>query len=307
MRVLISHSTKDADLARVLSQFLKRSTTDRIEVWFSSDDSPTGGLQPGVTWYDKLRDELSQTDLVLALITPNSIDAPWLYFETGFGAADQNKLIVPVYLGLKASEIGMPLSGYQLFDIGQTNSFKSFVSKVFSIANITYYKEVVDDLRNRCFEQIQKYERRAFSRKAENPMEPLEEVLGKLSELHRKVDLLQIDRPLPEGNDKSLPAYDIDFGILSSDGNAIGEFSISVISGFTCEDILNEVYYKISDLVKPFEYLQTWIIHDSEEKVNIVIREVAYLISATSLFPPGSSFDVKLLAAPYDPISDSIL
>jgi TIR domain len=89
LRVFVSHSGSlaDAGFARELSRLLSQRLDARV---FTADD-----LNAGENWQVKLRNELAEADVVLALLPPNAINSSWILQEIGAAWALE-KLIIPV-------------------------------------------------------------------------------------------------------------------------------------------------------------------------------------------------------------------
>lgn len=86
-RVFISHSVEDVAFARKLRNLLSQRANVRV---FIPDDLSAGGK-----WETKVRDEISRADLVLALLTPKSVNSSWVLQELGAAWALE-KPIIPV-------------------------------------------------------------------------------------------------------------------------------------------------------------------------------------------------------------------
>lgn len=87
IKVFISHSDADMIFARHVRNLLVRRVNAQV---FTTED-----LSPGQKWESKLRNELSSADVVVALLTPNSVDSSWVLQEIGAAWALE-KLIIPV-------------------------------------------------------------------------------------------------------------------------------------------------------------------------------------------------------------------
>ena len=89
LRVFVSHSGSlaDAGFARELSRLLSQRLDARV---FTADD-----LNAGENWQVKLRNELAEADVVLALLPPGAVNSSWILQEIGAAWALQ-KLIIPV-------------------------------------------------------------------------------------------------------------------------------------------------------------------------------------------------------------------
>jgi hypothetical protein len=104
--ILISHSGADLDLATALVEFLQVGLmTNRIRC--SSVDGYR--LPAGVKTEDHLRSEVNSAEVLIGLITPNSLASHYVMFELGarWGA---NKFMIPLLAGVTASDIRGPLS-----------------------------------------------------------------------------------------------------------------------------------------------------------------------------------------------------
>lgn len=106
--VLISHSSKDVELATALIDLLKAGIgllADQIRC--SSVDGYR--LPVGVNTEAKLREEVNAAAVVVGLITPNSLSSYYVMFELGarWGA---NLFVAPLLAGVEASKLSGPLS-----------------------------------------------------------------------------------------------------------------------------------------------------------------------------------------------------
>ena len=125
-KIFLSHDHDDKEIANEIANTIDRITLGQIKVWFSSDNSPFGGMKPGV-WFDQLRERLSQSDAILVLLTPKSIDKKWLYFESGYGASIPSCEVIPLAVGIKDfNGIPFPLALYQAYLLVDFTSYKNF-------------------------------------------------------------------------------------------------------------------------------------------------------------------------------------
>ena len=116
-RIFLSHDHRDKGIAEALARTLSRITLSQLNVWFSSDSSHLGGMQPGV-WLDQIREHITGSKAIISLLTPHSISRPWLLFETGFAASLTECEVIPISVGIDSrSDIPFPLGMYQVFVI----------------------------------------------------------------------------------------------------------------------------------------------------------------------------------------------
>ena len=87
LRIFLSYDAADKMYARKLRKLLSQRPDLRI---FTTDT-----LSAGEDWQSKLRDELSQSDIFVVLLSTSSIDSAWMLQELGAAWA-LNKPIVPI-------------------------------------------------------------------------------------------------------------------------------------------------------------------------------------------------------------------
>jgi tetratricopeptide (TPR) repeat protein len=126
MRIFISHSHIDAALADALCALYKNIFGDKVRLRYSSDQSPGGGIPPGTSWLEWIKSEVMQADRTLVLLTPRSLDRPWLLWESGAvtGAAlvsDKSKAVVPLLYRTNADQLPGPMRHLQVLqgDVAQ--------------------------------------------------------------------------------------------------------------------------------------------------------------------------------------------
>lgn len=101
--VFISHDTRDAELAEAFSKLLSSVSAGVLKSFRSSDKRGNQGIAYGVEWYPEIMKKLGDASDVVALLTQNSVDRPWLLYEAGVA---KGKLDTPL-LGIA---IGIPLN-----------------------------------------------------------------------------------------------------------------------------------------------------------------------------------------------------
>jgi hypothetical protein len=84
MKVFISHSDADADLAKRVADTLKRSG---FQVWDAGDNSQ---VLPGDNWGEKLAQALEESSAMVILLTPNSVKSPHVTHELSFALGNTN-------------------------------------------------------------------------------------------------------------------------------------------------------------------------------------------------------------------------
>ena len=101
-RVFISWSGPTSkSIARALKEAIESAfSRDEVTVFFSDRD-----LSAGSEWYQSIKNELRESSVGILCLTPENIDAPWIYFEAGAMAMRYNQpAVVPLLINVELPE-----------------------------------------------------------------------------------------------------------------------------------------------------------------------------------------------------------
>lgn len=116
LTVFISHSHEEKDLALAWQTLLEHVSQGAIEVWLSSDTKPTGGMKIGAEWRENIYIKLEMANFVLAIISPRTVDRPWILWECGAASGtNKERGLIPVIFSMPLSDFDGPLSSYQAY------------------------------------------------------------------------------------------------------------------------------------------------------------------------------------------------
>ena len=135
MRIFISHSSRDAELARALIDLLQAAlpiTSDEIRC--SSVDGYR--LPGGVSIDQRLRNEVHDAELVIGLLTPNSLRSAYVSFELGARWGAQKRMIPLLASGITPEVLEGPLGGINALDCGSDGQIHQLVEETASHLNI---------------------------------------------------------------------------------------------------------------------------------------------------------------------------
>lgn len=105
--IFISHDSRDKEVAGYLKEFLE-GVFLQSEIYVSGEN-----IRGGDSWYDSIVSALRVSKVIVSLISRNSIDNNWVYFETGAGVTE-GKSIPLLADGLDFSDlIKYPVSSIQ--------------------------------------------------------------------------------------------------------------------------------------------------------------------------------------------------
>ena len=93
MQVFISHSSKDALVARRLAHRLSEAG---FNVWLPEDE-----ILPGDNWAKKIGQALEDSELMVVLVTPHAFESEWLKEDIQYALTAQHYKgrLIPVFLG----------------------------------------------------------------------------------------------------------------------------------------------------------------------------------------------------------------
>jgi len=298
-RFFISHCDMDKNIAKLFSDALRRITLGQISPWFSSDDNMNGGLKPGDIWFNQIFDRITQSKAVVSLLTPNSINRPWIYFESGIGQALKNSEVIPVCIGVKKDAILPPLGLYQCYQLNDYRSVVEFFSKLLTLFEIQFDEEMSKVVIEKFVSDISKISfNTEFSEEEgkERIMEIIENIKNHIDkrflEIKQINDIQQANNPVETGYSVT---FETDFPQLKNKN-----LYMEIRQEDMFQDITNRLYFMLKEIVPVFTYLEKWIIIEEKTGTRIVIREIADKIPAELIFRPNTKWKIVKLDKPYN-------
>lgn len=310
-KFFLSHFNEDRLIAEIVANILRRVTLNQIQPWFSSDESDAGGLRPGMIWFNAILEKIEKSKAVIAILTPNSISRPWIYFETGIGQTLPDCEIIPICIGIDKNEVYPPLGLYQCYQLNNYRSLKEFICKLLSKFKIHFDEEVFKPLLEESLTKLLQIEFTKSTTKDPVLTEVLENLKNHIDkrflEIWEKpnVDLsnsqfLNSKLEISKKEEKDYFAtFTIQFEINLPDLQS--KHLIEIRFNDTFSTITSNLYFIMKEHVEPYEYLQTWVIREKKSGKYFIIREIGDLIPARVLFKPGFELEVINLEKPYDP------
>jgi hypothetical protein len=102
--VFISHHTRNADLAEAFANLLRDASGGMLKSFRSSNRKPVTGIEFGAEWYQTIMERLNDATDVVALLTPHSVDRPWILYEAGVAAGKLNTKVFGLAIGVPLSK-----------------------------------------------------------------------------------------------------------------------------------------------------------------------------------------------------------
>lgn len=98
--VFISHDSRDADLAEAFGNLLSDVSAGTLKSFRSSDRKGTAGIEFGAEWYKSIMSTLGDATDVVALLTRQSVDRPWILYEAGVAKGKLDTTVFGVAIGI---------------------------------------------------------------------------------------------------------------------------------------------------------------------------------------------------------------
>ena len=123
--VFISHASTDGEFANAVTQEIEKVFANGVVVFSTS--SP-GAIGPGRDWLADVELHLDRAQAVVAIVTPISIERPWLWFELGASWSKGRREKLKIY-PLCAPEVDLgqlppPLDRLQALSMGKAADLK---------------------------------------------------------------------------------------------------------------------------------------------------------------------------------------
>jgi nucleoside 2-deoxyribosyltransferase len=117
IRVFVSHSNVDMVFARKLRNLLTQRANAQV---FTTEELSAGG-----NWASKLRHELAAADVVVALLTPGSVDSSWVLHEIGAAWALQKPIIPVITRRDVLNKMPLSLQGSEAIELTDVENAKN--------------------------------------------------------------------------------------------------------------------------------------------------------------------------------------
>jgi len=123
--LFVSHASSDGEFANAVKQEIEKVFANGLNVFSTS--SP-GTIAVGSDWLDQIEQRLSLAKAVIAIVTPVSIERPWLWFEVGAtwakGRSDACRIYPLCAPEIDLSSLPSPLDRLQALSMGKAADLK---------------------------------------------------------------------------------------------------------------------------------------------------------------------------------------
>ncbi len=127
MNIFISHISKEANIAKVLKEWIETSFVGECDVFVSSDKAD---IPAGSKWLDEIDTALESAKALIVLCSRKSLTRPWINFEMGCGWIKRVPVIPICHTDQKKGELPFPISMFQALEIEDANFVDDLMSSL---------------------------------------------------------------------------------------------------------------------------------------------------------------------------------
>ena len=124
-KLFISHATSDGEFANAVKQEIEKVFANGLDVFCTS--SP-GSISGGTDWLSEIERRLGSAQAVVAIVTPISVERPWLWFEVGAtwgkGRSGDCKIYPLCAPEMEIGNLPSPLDRLQALSMGKAQDLK---------------------------------------------------------------------------------------------------------------------------------------------------------------------------------------
>lgn len=118
MKIIICHIHEDTSIAQILQDWIESTFVGQSDVFVHSDDEI---ILSDAAWLEKVDDALEGANALILVISPTSIQKPWLNFELGCAWMKGIFILSICHSGITIANLPPPLSMFQGLDLIQEN------------------------------------------------------------------------------------------------------------------------------------------------------------------------------------------
>ncbi|MFA7059446.1 MAG: HAD hydrolase-like protein [Pedobacter sp.] len=127
MKIFLSHAVADKELATKIKELIQAASMGLVDVWMSS---AIDGLKPGDILWLEVHENLTKSDKILTLLTPNSLGRDWLLYESGYVAGKKESPVIPLLFGLTKTQLPLPLSAYVIYNGDDLDELNNLIYQI---------------------------------------------------------------------------------------------------------------------------------------------------------------------------------
>lgn len=143
-KLFVSHASSDGEFANAVVQEIQKVFANGIDVFCTSSPNAIG---VGADWLQAIEQKLGVAQAVIVIVTPVSIERPWIWFEIGAswskgksGDCNIYPLCAPE---IQLSDLPAPLNRLQALSMGKAGDLKILfkaLSKQFGFGNMSAFR-----------------------------------------------------------------------------------------------------------------------------------------------------------------------
>lgn len=125
--IFISHITEESNIAEKIKEWIEGSFLGQVQVFVSTNinDAPVGDI-----WFSKIEAAMSKSAACIVLCSANSVNRPWINFESGAAWIKRIPVIPVTYGGITKENLPIPLLFFQAENAKNPDFSKKLIESV---------------------------------------------------------------------------------------------------------------------------------------------------------------------------------
>lgn len=296
-QIFISHYSKDKVIADVIAKNIEKITNGNIHFWYSSDSNPKGGMCVGNIVFNEIVNHLNESVATIVLLTPRSIDRPWILFESGMAQGRENQYVIPVCVGVNRDEIKQPLNNYYCYQLSDAYSLSEFVQKL--LGRLKFKKNISNEALQDFISALQDASKSLYSIR-KNSKETFSNDLANEIKVHIDRRLVALTKTSENHEIKHGEAFTIPIYIGIGKHKGSREY-IEIQGNDNVQNILDKIYFLLNEDVEPYTYLKSWVLRERHCGAYMILREISNLVPASCVFQSNFEWEAVEWDKKYNP------
>ena len=169
-----------------------------VTPWVSSH------IDKGTRWYDELTSQLDKTRVGIICLTRDNLESTWLHFEAGAlskEVKESRSFVCPYLLDIEPTDVQDPLVQFQITRSTREDTLELVKTINRSLEAVPFEPKILEKQFGRLWPELkQKLDRipavRTGALTARSERDLLEEILGRVRNINRKIDSYSVNNPI---------------------------------------------------------------------------------------------------------------
>lgn len=249
--LFISHITEEKDLANLLKDEINKKFMNMFNIFVSSDGD---SISAGSEWFNTIKTYLNEADVMVVLVSKESIKKPWLSFELGAGWMKKIPTIPLCHTDMIVGQLPSPINQLQALSITNEDNMMQLIKTLESVLKDNVEIDIPSSqltLNQSFYERVLKFETEyGFLKRVINSINIISDKAPELNGLFDKgnigkkitIDLTDVNLQKIESELSELQSYDVLDYTINPRGNTRVDGWVYIEVDILLKDRLREIF-----------------------------------------------------------------